>query len=150
MLATQFSLVTMELLENGVATHFGATLLWSMRTMLQVSLQHWCKLTLTPGVNGLQAYLSCEYMSVAYPGFSTQRVPFEREGGARIWQIVPKTAWNWKKKLSEGEGAPHLPHFIWKFWNPQSYQQVGTPCWIRHCFLSKTYSGYSFKVNMHY
>ena len=33
-------LTTMELLENGVATYFGATPLWSIRTVLQASSQH--------------------------------------------------------------------------------------------------------------
>ena len=47
-LAVQLSLTTMESLKNGVATHFRATPLWSMRTVSQVS----AALTLTLGVNG--------------------------------------------------------------------------------------------------
>ena len=38
-LATQLSLTTMELLENGVTTHFGVTPMWSMRTVSQASSQ---------------------------------------------------------------------------------------------------------------
>ena len=45
-------MATMESLESGVATHFGVTPLWSMRTVSQASSQHWRKLTLTLGVNG--------------------------------------------------------------------------------------------------
>ena len=37
--AMKFSLTTMESLENGVATHFGATPLWSMRTVSRASSQ---------------------------------------------------------------------------------------------------------------
>ena len=36
---TQFSLTTMESLENGIATHFGVTPLWSMRAVSQASSQ---------------------------------------------------------------------------------------------------------------
>ena len=47
------SLATMELLENGVATYFGATPLWSMRTVIQASSQRWREMTLTLCVNRL-------------------------------------------------------------------------------------------------
>ena len=45
MLAIWLSLRSMktELLQNVVATRFGATLFWSMKTMLQASLQRWLR-----------------------------------------------------------------------------------------------------------
>ena len=53
-LATQLSLTTMKSLENGVAAHFGATPLWSIRAVSQALSQRgryidadaWCKLAL--------------------------------------------------------------------------------------------------------
>ena len=58
MLATQLSLTTIELLENGVATYSGVTPLWSMRVVLQVSCSNDATLTLTLGVNGCRNLLN--------------------------------------------------------------------------------------------
>ena len=48
-----FSLKTMELLQNGIATHFGVIALFSIRPVLLALSQHAAMLTLTLNVNGL-------------------------------------------------------------------------------------------------
>ena len=56
-LAILLSLKTMELLQNQVGTHFRATPLFSMRTVLLMSLQHCEALVLTFDVNGPLVHL---------------------------------------------------------------------------------------------
>ena len=61
MLAILFSLKTIESLQNRVATHFQAALLFSMRTESLATSQSCCSITLTLGVNGP---LRCSCFSV--------------------------------------------------------------------------------------